>query len=592
MANLPDPSTTPQAKTYKGDGAISACIVGVLLFAGAALRLRGFSRLGLTHFDEGVYAFSGFWPFPHAQNGALYPLQKLFSPPAYFGLLGIVNWFRGRALDLNAIAINVVLGSLTVLLVFWAGSRFFGTYAGISACALTALGELHIAFSRTALTDTGFSFFFLLALALIAICIEKESLYWAIAAGLAVGIAWNFKYHGWLLIVFALPAVLLKALRNPIGLKRTRALLLCWFVILVVGAMCFLPWLLFVQYRLGGYAAVEKFHGIFLNFRWFSNLGQLAEMQRYFDGWISRISPAIAFLCGALSSPHRFSSEVFRWCVAILFFTLLLLGALFTGFGACLLLAALSIPMLWRANHAFGNLLLCSLLILFVLTPCYKPYARLTLPWSLMILPLAGLSFQQMTEGERWHSTWERIVSIGRWKLTALSACGILVAVTALSVFQRPAPRTWMATASARDDAPQMAKLIPHGSSVLVLGEPEIAFYFKQAGLSTYCFSEISELRNFLVQPSLYSSDAHTFVAVGFYGRMVLDWDTIARKGVNLFRLVSRLSFQPSDVRLVDDFPPKEALSLRSTTDPPYDLLLYEFQAPKPASSNSSKQRD
>ncbi|MGB8475573.1 MAG: glycosyltransferase family 39 protein [Candidatus Acidiferrum sp.] len=586
MPDLLNSTPIQQDAVSRGQRVIEAGGVALLFFAAFALRAWGFSQIGITHFDEGVYTLSGFWPFHQVQGSALYPWQKLFSPPGYFGLIGIVNWIVGKPVDGNAIAINLALGSATVLLVFRAGNRFFGAPAGVSAATLVALSEFHIALSRTALTDTGFSFFFLAALALTAISFEKESPLWAIAAGLAIGAAWNFKYHGWLLVAFAFVVMCMEAARKPASLGRARILFRCWTVIVAVSAACFFPWMLYVQYRLGGYAAIEDFHLRFANFLWIHNFRELAEMQRYFDGWISRISPAVAFLCGAVYSHRRMSSAMFRWTVAIEFFGLLLAGAVFTGFGACLLLAGLAVPTAWRTKSVFARLLLCALLVLFVLTPCYTPYARLMLPWSLMVMLFAGFGIQQLLGEGRRSLAWEKLATGKPWKRAALTACLVGAAAVALWIFQRPAPRTWMATTSARDDAAEMVRRMPANSTVFVVAEPEAAFYFKQAGLRTFCINGIAYRGERLPHPFLYQGSAPVFVVGGFYGRAQWDWDPVMKNRKDQFRLVSRLSFQPGDMRLLDDFAPENALVVRAETDHKYDLLLYQFL---PEKKNASK---
>jgi 4-amino-4-deoxy-L-arabinose transferase-like glycosyltransferase len=591
VPNSSNSEPTLQDATDRSRHLTQASGVGLLLAAAFEMRARGFSSIGLTHFDEGVYAFSGFWPFHQTYGAALYPWQKFFAPPGYFGLIGIVNWLAGKVQDHNAIGINLAFGSLTVLVVFWSGRRFFGECAGVSAAALVAFSEFHIAFSRTALTDTGFSFFFFAALALTAICVEKESLSWAVLAGLAAGAAWNYKYHGWLAVAFAFLIMCMEGTRKPASLRRARMLFRCWTVILVVSTACILPWMLYVQYRLNGYAAIEEFHAGFANFRWMHNLRTLAQMQWYFDGWMSRSSPAIAFALGTLYTRRRVPFEKFGWYAASLFFGLLLAGAACTGLGACILLAALAIPAAWRVKSVFARLLLCALLALFVLTPCYTPYARLMLPWSLMVMVLAGYGLQTLLEVGRCSDRWERFLTRARRKPRVLTACLGVVATVALCVFQRPAPRTWMATTSARDDTAQMVRLIPAGSTVFVVGEPEIAFYFKQARVRTFCTNGLAYRGEPLPHPFTYVEDGPIFVVGGYYGRKQWGWDPALKNRRNQFRLVARLTFQPGDVRLLDDYPPQEARGNRWAPDPRYDLLLYEFLPGKPPISTIREKR-
>ena len=81
--------------------------IGIICVVAFVLRAWKFTTLGLTHYDEGAYALSGFWSL--GSSGSLYPWQKFFSPPGYFGLVGIIYWLAGGASDLIAISIQTSL---------------------------------------------------------------------------------------------------------------------------------------------------------------------------------------------------------------------------------------------------------------------------------------------------------------------------------------------------------------------------------------------------------------------------------------------------------------------------------------------------
>jgi predicted membrane-bound mannosyltransferase len=123
-------------------------LIGVLVLLGTALRLWGLSRLGLVHFDEGVYAISGLWMITPSPEAQLYAKQILFSPPLYFSLVGASYWIFGKAFDQAAILVNGIIGGATIGVVWWVTRRWLGPGAGIAAAVLVAFGDFHILYSR------------------------------------------------------------------------------------------------------------------------------------------------------------------------------------------------------------------------------------------------------------------------------------------------------------------------------------------------------------------------------------------------------------------------------------------------------------
>ena len=63
-----------------------------------------------------------------------------------------------------AMAVNIAAGVFTALALWWVGRRWFGPTAGLAAATLAALSDVHIFFSRTALTDVVMCFFLVCAL--------------------------------------------------------------------------------------------------------------------------------------------------------------------------------------------------------------------------------------------------------------------------------------------------------------------------------------------------------------------------------------------------------------------------------------------
>ena len=534
----------------------------------------GVTRVGLTHYDEGVYLLSSFWPLRHGENLALFPWQKLFSPPAYFGLIGVVNWMFGRASDLHAVAINVVFGWLTVLAAYWAGKRWFGASAGIAAAVLTGFSQFQIAFSRSALTDTGFTFFFAIALALIAICLEENAPIWGIAAGLAIGATWNMKYHGWILLALAFAAAAIKMPEARTEPEKIKKLALSWLLMTGVAAAAFLPWVLYTQFRLGGYAEVNEFHARFMNFRWAHNFRLQAEMQLYFDGWLSRISPALALLSAAICSQGLAAGWMPLIGAALLLLCISwLLGATLT----CLVLALLAIPQVWRTGSDFGRLLVITFGTFFLLLPCYQAFARLLLPFWVVTMLLAGYALKLFLENRWVWEGFERFSGAANWKGAALVAGAAGLALLAIGEVKHPAPRTWAAETSYRDAVKEMATVVPANASVFVLAEPEVAFYFQNAGRQTFCICIDPQTYQKFQAAHPFRSDpnAPQYVVAGFYAKEWWNWSPASASGSGQYRMMARVPAPPSDIRLLDDFPTAESRRTPEAVEPMYDLYVY-----------------
>ena len=568
-ARIAAPGAPPSAEQAR----YRVLLLSIVLLA-FLLRVWGFSRLGLAHYDEGVYTLSGFWSLGGTQQGLLYPWQKFFSPPGYFLLVGVVFRLLGRASDLAAIAINIFFGTATVWLTAWMGRRWFGAAAGLFSAGLVALSQFQIAFSRTALTDTSFGFFFLLALALAAMAIETGRPWHAAFAGLAIGAAWNIKYHGWLLIPLATAAMAFEAIRLRGETAKLRRLLLGWIVLVLTAAACFLPWVVYCNRSLGGYLTIEKFHTRYLDFHWLHNLVQQAGMQLFFAGWLSRLAPAAGFLVVLAFLPKL---RIARFAVIpAVFLILLALGASTGELGACLALALLGARNLWNSDQPFGRLLLIALAAFFILIPCYTPYARLVLPFSLLAAVAAGPGIAAGLSFLNPQNQGGQAVDRSATKARALLALGSLAAAAALWTIRPAEPWLWPPRGGGREAVSKMAGLVPKSSVIFVDTAPEVAFYFQQAGFTTFCTNSLAYMGE-QPNPFTYQTAAPVFIVAGYYGRQQGDWEPTLRQAAARFQLVSRAAFEPSGIRLLDDFPAREAAANRPQLEGQYDLYLYRF---------------
>jgi len=547
--------------------------VAVLSLAALVVRTWKFCAIGLSHFDEGVYANSGFWALPSFFGPKLDPWQKFFSPPGYFGLVGLLYRLLGHPSETAAIAINVAAGAATVPLVYWIGRRWYGRAAGIFSAVVVAGGEFQIAYSRTALTDTLFSFLFLLALALVAVCLEKRQWSSAGIAGLAVGACWNVKYHGWLVLATALLAIGTRAAVGREGRQHAKKLLLLWSVVAGVAFLCFAPWLMYTELHLGGYQAVEEFHRRFADFRWMANLIRQAQMQVYFEGWLSRIVPALAFLAAACFLRAEKAGKATSLAAGSLL--LLVSGFVLSGAGTWFLLSLWGAVVAWRRSHELmGSLLLSNCVVFFVLTPLYRPYARLLLPWMLASELLAGLGAASLVSTRADEAAAGAKFRGLRGRVVAGAGAVVLAVLAATAGLRREAAgRAWDERTGDRDAATQLMERIPKEAAVFVVAEPQVCFYFRKAGYQAFCVHRLG-LNGVAQDALLYRTSRPVFVVGGKYARDDLTWRRILDDSPGRFESVETVAMQPGDIRLQDDLSPEEIAEYRQNPDSRYRLEL------------------
>jgi len=551
-------------------------IIVALILVGATLRLWRLSELGLVHFDEGVYAISGLWERTPSEESLIYPKQILFSPPLFFFLVKASYWALGRASDTAANLVSVLIGTLSIPLMWGVTRRWFGYTAGVAAATLVAFSDFHIAYSRMVLTDITFGFFYLLSLASIHECFHRRSFYWAIMSGLTIGAAWNTKYHGWLLLLVALTVVVASVIfdrQNRTFLKR---LTLCFLIMTVVSIICYLPWALYIQSQPSGYLSLMRYQRVYLSRDWLGNILRQMKSQLYFDGWMSRFSAAVAFILVLVIVRNRHLLKGSMAC-----FIILLLAGVGLAFGGVSALAALGLLAIlfvkvWDCYPRW--LLLASIGIFFLLTPLYHPYTRLMIPLMLTIYIAAGVSIGRILSDFAINRVDSKNGLLGLLLKPILTVGVVLLGVIILTNGIRPTPRTWMVKNSLREAATSIARSLPMDDSVvLVHGEPAIAYYLRLYGYRAIPIDH--PIDNPKVRPFFHQSAKEYFLVTGIYAEKR---DPIAKARYEDLKKeqlsqIGVFPFQPNDVRLLDDYSPTRALGYRMNPTNEYDLHLYRI---------------
>ncbi len=411
-------------------------LIATLTLIGVLPRFWGVDRIGLTHFDEGIYALTGLWISQPNGLAGIDPDISTYAPPALPTMIGLSYLTFGIS-DLGAVLPVLVLGVLTVPVVAWVAHRTFGPGAGVSAAALAAVSGPHVAFSRMTLTDVPFLFCWLLTLGLGARFLERPRFGRALAMGAAVGLAQLVKYNGWMTgVVIALAAGIgIVTRRGPDGRQPWRTLGLGLLGALL-AAILYAPWYGFVEEH-GGYARLLAHHRGYVGgpSHWFEYATiQLGEVVALSGGplW-GALAGGLSLISGMIAL--RFFPRNVRVWGLILSLTLALawLPTLPWWLGLILL------PWLFREERPAFRVLGVWWLLLSIMTPMYHPYARLWLPlhgagWVLLggIVPRL-LAFG--SQNEREFAGWPRSVVQG-----GLAACALSLIWQVMLTSPRPEP--------------------------------------------------------------------------------------------------------------------------------------------------------
>ncbi len=362
----------------------------VLLFTvlGGYLRLAALDQDGLSHFDEGVYVILG--------TGGEFPGKEFFSPPLFPLLLRAGFWLFGSS-DVSALWVSGMIGTATIPLVWWVARRWHGPVAGASSLVMAACSGYHITFSRMALTDAAFAFAFILALGLFyemyersctAISEGKSSRFrgsltgwtWALAAGLACGAAMNIKYNGFITLVFAATPIAVefwgRKAQVTLGWKKASML---WGIAAVVALLLYFPWFNHIVSTVGYSQLLSHQRGYSSGLlAWPGNLVTLVAHYWCITSWPGRLGLGLGMLTamtvgGSGQSVHAASK-------LLMVFGALSLGFLLGDSAAWLIGLIASVRWIRKDRMPSGAIQAAWLVGLFLLTPMYRPYARLMLP--------------------------------------------------------------------------------------------------------------------------------------------------------------------------------------------------------------------
>lgn len=534
----------------------------LIVLVAAVLRVVAVNGLGIDHWDEGAYAISARAVSIGDLHG-IFDRQYVLAPPMYFTTAGVLAAIFRTSSDAMMFAVSIVAGIACVLALYLAGTMWGGRVVGGVAALSLSLSDFHVLYSRAALTDALFLTLFVVALAAFTRAELQKSTWWAILGGVATGLAWNTKYHGWLAGVVAAGAVLPLVLTSNAGERKATAMRL--ITAAAVALLMFVPWLLVLERYFGGYAAVATQHARFLEPRdAIVNLVRHWRAQVYLEGWGTMLTPLALVGWVTLVDVRARRASSLAWVVA--------LTALAFAIGGISVLGVLAVAgavLLVRQHgrrwtpHWFA---LAFFAAFSALTPFYEPFPRLLLPWVASAMVLSGVALERILLQE----TTRRGLAVP----LALAAAGMAILVI------RGLPSTanpWQPRRHLAHAAYALDSLTSGPAPVVVVGETGIVFYLLERGRDAAAVNSPTEA------PEHVRAGTPYYIVGGIYSRRIKGQASLAswlerNPGV---RQVGTLPVRGmSDIRLLDDFAPPGARRYRRENRDDYDLRVYLVNGP------------
>lgn len=601
-----DPFSNTQRPLSVGATAVEWWLVGLLFLTGLGLRAAFPSRLAVEQFDEGVYASNVF--FTGETGDERYPEQHLYAPPLLPEVIFFVMSIAGPS-NAAAISVNIIAGSLMVPLVWWVGRNWFGPAGGLASATLVALNDVHIFFSRTALTDILLCFFLTAAVQFICVALTTRSRFAVLSAGAVTGLAWWTKYNGWLPLAIGLAGLVPWRLLGRLpgwttdqtgrlnlapNIRLLAGSLARWGIVALVAFLIWLPWLRLLDAR-GGYAAIAANHrGYIVGLAgwWDSLVAQTAKLHSLSGSLSNSALPAALFVTLIYV---KFSVPRFTWNRLLsnrrILIGVLLICCMPVIFGLpetlCVLTAAAAFSVLRRKRPAgdvelsssrqvlAGWLVTAWFVGLLATTPLYTPYPRLTLPFLTVCWLGAGMwvgsvrdqfaviadkvSVGKVIRSEnQLPNDLPAVVPAATYMREALLFSG-LVALTILPVaFFRSVPG-WQSRTSLADQTPSILDAICENVGVnrqtgldrfaiSTYADPALLFQMRLAGVSL-----VSPLVNLnFARPEAPPPLIPRFVLIGPRAGQTAGFDDQFAAAQSRLELIATYHYRPSDLVILD----------------------------------------
>jgi 4-amino-4-deoxy-L-arabinose transferase-like glycosyltransferase len=589
-------------------------IVVVIVVVSFLLRAALPGRMAVEHFDEGVYAsnlYSG-----NQDPSYAYPDRHLYAPPLFPALLEwaiILSGGRAQA----ALWVNVLAGSLTILVMWWGSRQWFGPAAGVISATLAATSDYHIAFSRMALTDVPLGLWMAGGVFAGWRAVLTGRPIWIICAAVLSALAWWTKYNGWLTLAVAGSGTVAWLLFDRRRTVSAGQALGRWIVVAAAAALLWLPCLATIPAG-SSYADISANHAkYFVGLSgWWQSLLWHVGTQRYLDGWSTVAGFVLAAGAAAWVNCERFTwngnlaaGAMRRWLAAIV--VGLAAGSAAIALGSTIVLAL--IALIWLASLGTGrwaairftsdgqgaissreSMRLAVWMVaawfagLFMATPLYHPYPRLALPWLVACWLAAGTAAGRILDrpigGARSADRPDRWRPVG-------AAMLILALAVPVAVWRGPplAPARWIAWQDRtalegiaadllRDAARVVKEPGPARHSELdavfyVFGEPGLFFQLQTAANESGLRFVAAPAKSLALRDPV---EVAVFLVTGPHAHRS---GTERDPAVRHYRPIAAYSYRPSDLVSLDEYP---AARLLENEGPAADeIRLYLVHGPQ-----------
>jgi dolichyl-phosphate-mannose-protein mannosyltransferase len=396
--------------------------LAVIVAIGLFLRASFFAENAIEHFDEGVYA-SNWYCRPPGLPDLTYPQQHLYAPPLWPEVLRqTLFWSTGN--PQSVLWVNVLLGTLTIVAVWWTPRAWTGASGALAGALLCAVSDLHIGLSRMALTDVPLTLLLVLSVGCGVRGIARKRLLWLIASALCATLAWWTKYNGWLALAITGAGVGGLLVFHRPRVTPASGLIARWGLIAILVGLLWLP-VVWSLADVGGYSVIAANHSRYVVgiTGWWNSSSQQALKLMRIDSWPAwcALVGAVLLVDGRLTRISRGpdTTRLSRWMDRLVMPSFAAIVALLHGVTVGLLsVAAIS---LFRRRSDLADLEHTETLLgrwtvragfigLALATPMYWPYPRLMLPLTLLswlavalreqrIPPAVGLTVKR-------HPTW------------------------------------------------------------------------------------------------------------------------------------------------------------------------------------------
>jgi len=335
----------------------------------------GFPTNGLSHFDEGQYAFARVWPWIDTFDVD----QAFFSPPLYPFLVGLVQHLPISRPDLAGVYISHIACWLSLYFAVRLAAAWWGDDAALPTFALLLFSPMRLAFGSIGLTDALFSALFLATLLAATKAFHDGSTKWVLLAGLLAGSTWSCKYNGFIAVAVCAGFFLH---------QRSAGSLLRWLTIAFIAAAVMIPWYwAFHAHHPEGIAALQKHQQGYL--RGFAPETVWSDLQRGFELRSDVPGMSVFLACWVMLGFAAFAKRA--W-LSLIIVALLLAAEECCASNLLPLLALGVLPLAVVVARASARIPIVLAVGGTVFLPAiYTPYLRLWLPGEhVLLIVLAG----------------------------------------------------------------------------------------------------------------------------------------------------------------------------------------------------------